>query len=72
MKRMLILVNVNWFFLSPRLAVKKAGYEVHLAAALSAWPHDVEKHGLRVHPLNTVRNIASNESCFEVDSTCLN
>jgi glycosyltransferase involved in cell wall biosynthesis len=58
--RLLIVVNVDWFFLSHRLAITqaalKAGYEVHVATALTRHRAELERHGFIVHPLNIHRS----------------
>lgn len=60
--RLLIVVNVDWFFLSHRLpialAARDAGYEVHVAAALTRPVADIERHGLTLHPLDIDRRSA--------------
>lgn len=60
--RLLIVVNVDWFFLSHRLpialAARDAGYEVHVAAALTRAVADIERHGLTLHPLDIDRRSA--------------
>lgn len=63
MPRLLFIVNVDWFFLSHRLplaiAAIKAGYEVHLAAAITVHRQEIEGFGITVHPLNIDRSSAS-------------
>lgn len=60
--RLLIVVNVDWFFLSHRLpialAARDAGYEVHVATALTRPATDIEVHGFTVHPLDIDRRSA--------------
>lgn len=60
--RLLIVVNVDWFFLSHRLpialAAHDAGYEVHVAAALTRPAADIESHGFTFHPLDIDRRSA--------------
>lgn len=54
-RRLLFVVNVDWFFLSHRLpialAALKQGYEVHIATGLTDKLGELQKHGLLVHPL---------------------
>ncbi|UVJ42788.1 glycosyltransferase family 4 protein [Pseudomonas sp. LS1212] len=63
MRRLLFIVNVDWFFLSHRLplaiAAKEAGFEVHLAAAVTDRVQEIERHGIKVHPLNIDRRSAN-------------
>lgn len=63
--RLLMVVNVGWFFVSHRLpvaiAARRAGYEVHVAAALEPKLDDgtaaeLAKHGLIFHPLRLSRS----------------
>lgn len=61
-RRLLFVVNVDWFFLSHRLpialAARDAGYEVHLATALTGPAEAIESHGITLHPLNIDRRSA--------------
>jgi len=58
--RLLFVVNVDWFFLSHRLpialAAQRAGYEVHLATALTGREAELKSHGIVVHPLEMSRS----------------
>lgn len=58
--RLLIVVNVDWFFLSHRLPIaleaKKAGFEVHIATTITDRLNVIEAYGLKVHKLSLVRN----------------
>jgi glycosyltransferase involved in cell wall biosynthesis len=58
--RLLIVVNVDWFFLSHRLEIGlgalKAGHEVHVATSLSQGRAQLEKYGFVVHPLEVDRS----------------
>lgn len=58
-KKLLFVVNVDWFFQSHRLpialAAMKAGYEVHLATGITVKRAELEAQGLTVHPLGLVR-----------------
>lgn len=54
-RRLLIVVNSDWFFLSHRLPIAKAarerGYDVHIAAIDTGQGKTIEQEGLRFHPL---------------------
>ncbi len=58
--KLLICVNVDWFFLSHRLplalAAKEQGYEVHIAAADTGKGKEIEDHGLIFHALPISRS----------------
>ena len=58
-RRLLFVVNVDWFFLSHRLAIAQAalkdGYEVHIATSITSRLSEMESHGLIVHPLSLKR-----------------
>jgi len=58
--RLLMVVNVDWFFLSHRLPIAleaiKQGHEVHLATSLTEPKERLEAFGLVVHPLNLRRS----------------
>lgn len=60
---LLLVVNVDWFFMSHRLPVAlaalEAGYEVHVATALTTHRASMEAQGLVVHPLGLHRSDAS-------------
>ena len=59
-KKILFVVNVDWFFISHRLPLAlealKKGYEVHLACGISDKKEYLEKLGIKVHPLNLSRS----------------
>jgi hypothetical protein len=61
-KRLLFVVNVDWFFLSHRLpialAAMREGYEVHIAVAITDRLEELLSHGLIVHPLRMQRGHA--------------
>ena len=63
MRKLLFLVNVDWFFLSHRLPVAKAakrlGFEVHIACGLTNRLFELQKLGFLVHPLTLERSSAS-------------
>ncbi len=54
-RRLLFIVNIDWFFLSHRLpiAIKalNEGYEVHIATSITDKYDVLRSHGLIVHPL---------------------
>lgn len=56
---LLFVVNVDWFFVSHRLAIAtealQRGYEVHIATMLTDHKADLERCGLVVHPLRLDR-----------------
>ncbi len=58
-KKLLFIINVDWFFVSHRLpiavAALKEGYEVHIACGLTDKKEYLESLGLIVHPLNLSR-----------------
>ncbi len=60
MKRLLFIVNVDWFFISHRLPVAikaiNEGYEVHIATKVTDKLNVLKNHGLIVHPLNLHRS----------------
>ena len=59
-KRLLFVVNVDWFFLSHRLpialAAQAAGYEVHLACQFTEKGKSVKQHGFVLHELRLERS----------------
>ena len=61
-RKLLFVVNVDWFFLSHRLpialAAKRQGYEVHIATALTDKLTVLQNHGLIVHPISLDRSRA--------------
>ena len=54
-RKLLFVVNVDWFFLSHRLPIAEAalrsGYEVHLACGLTGRREEIEARGIVVHEL---------------------
>ena len=58
-KRLLFVVNVDWFFISHRLplalAAKESGYEVHIATEITQHLEELEAYGLIVHKLDLKR-----------------
>jgi glycosyltransferase involved in cell wall biosynthesis len=61
-RKLLFVVNVDWFFLSHRLPIAlealRQGYEVHIATALTDKITVLQGHGLIVHPLSLDRSDA--------------
>jgi glycosyltransferase involved in cell wall biosynthesis len=59
MKKLLFVVNVDWFFVSHRLpvaiAAQEAGFEVHVAAGITDKLLFLESYGLTVHALSLRR-----------------
>ena len=59
-KKLLFIVNVDWFFLSHRFPIAveamKYGYEVHIATGITGKLNLLENSGLVVHPLNLHRS----------------
>jgi glycosyltransferase involved in cell wall biosynthesis len=58
-KKLLLVVNVDWFFMSHRLAIAlgaiNEGYEVHIATEITKHLSEMESYGLIVHPLSIHR-----------------
>ena len=58
-KKLLFIVNVDWFFISHRLpialAAQEKGYEVHIACGITDKRNYLEELGLIIHPLNLSR-----------------
>jgi glycosyltransferase involved in cell wall biosynthesis len=54
-RRLLIVVNADWFFLSHRLplalAARDMGFEVHVAVGVTDRLKEIQSYGLQVHPL---------------------
>jgi len=67
MKKLLFLVNVDWFFISHRLpiaiAARKHGYEVHIATGITNKQTELESYGFIVHslPISRGKTSISNE-----------
>jgi len=63
MKKLLFLVNVDWFFISHRLPIALAaiecGYEVHIATGITNKQAELEAQGFIIHPLPINRGKAS-------------
>lgn len=59
-KKILFVVNVDWFFISHRLPLAvealKKGYEVHIACGITDKQKYLENLGLKVYPLNISRS----------------
>ncbi len=54
-KKLLFVVNVDWFFLSHRLPIalkaQQGGFEVHIATGVTDKLNVLQSYGLKVHPL---------------------
>lgn len=61
-RRLMFVVNVDWFFLSHRLPIALAalgeGYEVHVACGDTGRCAEIESHGMAVHRLGLARGKA--------------
>jgi glycosyltransferase involved in cell wall biosynthesis len=61
-RKLLFVVNVDWFFLSHRLPIAlealSQGYQVHIATALTDKIKVMQGHGFVVHPLSLDRSRA--------------
>jgi glycosyltransferase involved in cell wall biosynthesis len=59
-KKILFVVNVDWFFISHRLPLAlealKKGYKVHIACGITDKKEYLESLGLKVYPLNISRS----------------
>ena len=59
-RKLIFIVNVDWFFLSHRLPIAleaiRQGYEVHIATGLTNKLGALRSHGLIVHPLSLERS----------------
>lgn len=75
-KKLLFVVNVEWFFLSHRLPIAlkaiKEGYEVHIATGITNRLVEMESYGLIVHPLSFDRSDSSPFSSFKLLLDILN
>ncbi|MFT5756064.1 MAG: glycosyltransferase involved in cell wall biosynthesis [Alteromonadaceae bacterium] len=60
MKKLLFIVNVDWFFLSHRLPIAveaiKQGFDVHLACSITEKKMELEAYGITIHPLMISRS----------------
>ena len=60
MRKLLFIINVDWFFISHRLPIAveavKQGYEVHIATAVTDSVAVLEECGMTVHPINLHRS----------------
>lgn len=70
-KKIMFVVNVDWFFCSHRLPIGleaiKSGYQVHIACAITNRQHQLAEMGFIVHPLKITRGnlgLLSNISTF--------
>jgi glycosyltransferase involved in cell wall biosynthesis len=59
-KKILFLVNVDWFFISHRLPIAlkaiESGYEVHLACKFSSEISLIQDHGIKCHEIPFTRS----------------
>jgi glycosyltransferase involved in cell wall biosynthesis len=59
-KKILFVVNVDWFFVSHRLpialAAQNAGYEVHIACQFTTKRDELQSYGFIVHKINLERS----------------
>ena len=59
-KKLLFVVNVDWFFVSHRLSIakqaQKVGYDVHLATGITDQHQLIVDSGIVVHPLRLHRS----------------
>lgn len=59
-KKLLFVVNVDWFFVSHRLPIalkaQQEGYEVHIVTSVTDKKIILESYGFKVHPLALVRS----------------
>jgi len=62
-KKLLFVVNVDWFFVSHRLPIAqealRQGYEVHIATGITTRQEELQQCGLIVHPLTLDRSKVS-------------
>jgi glycosyltransferase involved in cell wall biosynthesis len=62
-RKLLFVVNVDWFFLSHRLPIAleaiRHGYQVHIATGLTDGLDELQRNGLVVHPLAMNRSSVS-------------
>lgn len=62
-KRLLIVINVDWFFVSHRLPIAQAalaaGWDVHVATKMTEPIEQLKRHGFVVHPLRLERSDAN-------------
>lgn len=69
-KKLLFVVNVDWFFISHRLpialAAQQAGYEIHIATGLTDRLNDLVGMDFMVHPLQLSRGNTSVWSIFKL------
>ena len=59
-RKILFIVNVDWFFISHRLPIAlaaiKKGFEVHIACTITDRQYELESNGIVVHPLHLSRS----------------
>lgn len=58
-KKIIFMVNVDWFFISHRLPIalkaQEVGYDVHIVAGVTDKFCELQAHGFRVHELSLMR-----------------
>lgn len=63
MKKLLFIVNIDWFFISHRLPIALAaieqGYEIHIVTGITDKQDELTSHGLIVHPISINRSKAN-------------
>lgn len=73
--RLLMVVNVDWFFLSHRAPIARealrAGYEVHLACTVTDRLDELKALGIVVHPLNIGRSDTHPLGALRVIGQCI-
>lgn len=69
-KKLIFVVNVDWFFVSHRLPIAlealRQGYEVHIATGITTQKEVMERYGLIVHPISINR---SNTNLYDLLKT---
>lgn len=59
-RKLLFIVNVDWFFISHRLPIAlkaiEDGYDVHVACAITGRSEELVGHGITIHPLSLSRS----------------
>lgn len=58
-RRLLFVVNVDWFFVSHRLPIAleamRQGYDVHIATGVTSHQSELQQLGITVHPIEVAR-----------------
>ena len=70
LKKILFIVNVDWFFISHRLpialAAQKNGYSIHIATQITNKYEDLKKYGFIIHKLKIDRSSTSFIGSFKI------